>query len=104
MLKDTAARRGLAVLFATLIILAIDLLFAPYARAQEPVKAAPPVAALLIAQCGKIVAVAVTDAQGNLHPVPPEALNDSVMASLLQPIPEASRIVATVKCDNSTAT
>lgn len=103
MWKDTAARRGLAVLALTLVILSVDLVFG-VARADEPTapKVAPPVSAFIIQQCGKVVGIALTDEHGVIHPVPPEGMNNSVMGVLLTPIPQERKIVATVKCDNGT--
>lgn len=122
MLKDPAARRGLAVFFGTLIILVLDLIYgARTAHAAElldelsgtkvPARPAVPstpvgkaVASLIVTECDKIVGFIVTDEKGNIIPVPLEGANMDFVNSVLNTIPEGHRIQATLPCKQGAAT
>jgi hypothetical protein len=103
MLKDSSARRGLAVLFVTLIILALDLLFAPVHAADAPT-IEKPVASLIVVECDKVVGFVLTDSQGNIVPVPLEGTTLSFVNSVLSRVPEGHRIQATLPCKQGTDT
>lgn len=102
MLRDTAVRRGLAVIALALVILSIDLFFGfRPARADE--ETSKPVSAIVLSHCARTVGIVLTDEHGMLHPIPPEAMNEAVLAQLLSSIPQERRIVATVPCHVDTA-
>lgn len=107
MWKDTAARRGLAVLALTLVILSIDLIFGfqSAARADEPkAQLTRPVASLIVTECDKGVGFIITDDKGNITPVPLEGKNLDFVNSVLTTVPEGHRLQATLPCKQGTET
>ncbi len=113
-MKDTSVRRGLFVLFATLVILTLDLVAGPLlwdkARAAdvappgEAATPAQPVAALVVAECDKIVGFILTDDKGNIIPVPLEGASMDFVNSVLNRVPQSHRLQATLPCKQGTAT
>ena len=67
-----------------------------------PDPAAPqPVSILVIVKCGRIIAMAISDTNGDLHPVNLDGMSDVTVKALVEKVPK--RLVANVGCKSDIA-